>query len=61
MTSLKLFFVFWGHLAGADTCGLRTAYTSPHGKEGLGLGAVELWRGCSGSGSAGSAEGAVPI
>ena len=49
-----------GQDSGASTS-YRTAYTSPHGKEGLGLGAVELWRGCSGSGSAGSAEGAVPI
>ena len=27
----------------------------------LALGAVELWRGCSGPGSAGSVEGSVPI
>ena len=38
-----------------------TAYTPLHGKEGLGLGAAGLWRGCSGPGSAGSAEGSVPI
>ena len=40
---------------------LGTAYTPLHGKEGLGLGAAGLWRGCSGPGSAGSAEGSVPI
>ena len=40
---------------------IGTAYTPPYGIEGLGLGAAGLWRGCSGSGSAGSAEGAVQI